>query len=91
MRQIFTIIAAATVLLWSCGSKRNANTGWSDSIAVKIMVIEDVNAATERNYVGDISSEKDHITLEKCHYFNKNQHNNEIYDDIFLSHIGVSQ
>ena len=59
MRQTITIIATAMMLLWSCGSKHKVNSGWSDSIPVKIMVIEDVNAATERNYVGDISSEKD--------------------------------
>ena len=59
MKQTITIIAAAAMLLWSCGGKRNADTGWSDSTPVKIMVIDNMDAATERNYVGDVSSEKD--------------------------------
>lgn len=58
MRQTITLIAAAFLLFSSCGNKQSANSGWSDSISVNVLVVNGSVSPTERNYVGDISSEK---------------------------------
>ena len=59
MKQPLTIILGFTLCLCSCGKKQSANTGWSDTTPVNIMVVDNGDAPTERNYVGDISSEKE--------------------------------
>lgn len=58
MKQLITIIAGASLLLFSCGKKQNLDNGWSDIIPVDVMVINNSDAPTERNYVGDVSSDK---------------------------------
>lgn len=59
MKQPVILAAAVILCLCSCGRKASVSTGWSDTIPVDIMVVGDVDATTERNYVGDISSEKE--------------------------------
>ena len=58
MKRLVTIIAAATLLLFSCGKKQPTANGWSDTIPVSVMIVNSSEAPTERNYVGDITSEK---------------------------------
>lgn len=61
MRQYNTLFAAALLLLSSCGGKGD-RTGWSDTIPVTIYVVGDEGSSDERNYVGDIGSERE-VTL----------------------------
>jgi len=58
MRQLITLMAPIVLFFCSCGNKQSANNGWSDTISVNVMVINSSDTPTERNYVGDISSEK---------------------------------
>lgn len=59
MKQVITLVACATLFLYSCNSKQSGDRGWSDAIAVEVMVVNDANAGMERNYVGDIGSEQE--------------------------------
>lgn len=58
MKQLFTLVAAVALCLCSCGKKHHTASGWTDTIPVNVMVVGASDATTERNYVGDISSEK---------------------------------
>ena len=58
MRQLITMTAAALLLFCSCGNRQSSANGWSDTIPVTVMVVDGSDAPNERNYVGDISSEK---------------------------------
>jgi RND family efflux transporter MFP subunit len=58
MKQIITICFGALFLFCSCG-KNKVPTGWSDTTLVKIMIVNDGTTPTERNYVGDIGSERE--------------------------------
>lgn len=62
MKQLFTLVACAALFLYSCNSKQSTDRGWSDSIPVEVMVVNNSNATMERNYVGDIGSEQE-VTL----------------------------
>ena len=57
MRQFALLCLCATAVL--CGCKDKTPSGWSDSTLVDILVVEDGSTPTERNYVGDIGSEKE--------------------------------
>lgn len=59
MKQVITLIACATLFMWSCHTKQPGDRGWSEAIAVETMVVADADAMTERNYVGDIGSEQE--------------------------------
>lgn len=58
MKQYFILFFCTVVLLYSCGNRKSTNTGWSDSIPVNILVVNDGTTPIERNYVGDIGSEQ---------------------------------
>ncbi len=59
MKQTLILCLSAILLLWSCGRKVNSSSGWSDSIPVETLVAGDGSTPSERNYVGDIGSERD--------------------------------
>lgn len=59
MKQVITLVVCATLFLYSCNSTQSGDRGWSDAIAVDVMVVNDAGATTERNYVGDIGSEQE--------------------------------
>lgn len=46
-------------LLCSCKNKNTISSGWSDTLSVEVLVVDDGTTPTERNYVGDISSEQE--------------------------------
>ncbi len=52
-------MAASLLLLFSCGKKDKVPSGWTDTIGVEALVINDGSTPTERNYVGDIESEQE--------------------------------
>lgn len=59
MNRALLILLCTATLLSSCGEKNKVSTGWSDSILVETIVVGDGNTPTERNYVGDIGSERE--------------------------------
>lgn len=59
MKQYIIACLCATMMLCSCGNKKNVSADWTDTIPVNILVINDGNTPTERNYVGDIGSEQE--------------------------------
>ena len=62
MRQYNTLFAAALLLLCSCGGRNSQFQGWTDTIPVEIMVVDDDATREERTYVGDIGSDRE-VTL----------------------------
>lgn len=60
MRLPFTLptILAAFLLFSACGGKTSRN-GWTDTIAVQAMVVNDGQTEIVRNYIGSIGSEKE--------------------------------
>ena len=59
MKQIIISCLLASLLFCSCGNKEKGRPGWSDTIPVEVLVIDDSTTPTERNYVGDIGSERE--------------------------------
>lgn len=57
MKHYAFVCLCATALLYGCKDK--TPTGWSDSTPVEIIVVDDGSTPTERNYVGDVGSEKE--------------------------------
>ncbi len=53
------VLACSLLLIFSCGKKDKTPSGWTDSILVETLVVNDGNTPTERNYVGDIGSEQE--------------------------------
>ena len=53
------LLTGIIALLFSCGRKDKAPSGWNDSILVETLAVGDRNMPTERNYVGDIGSEQE--------------------------------
>lgn len=62
MKQYFILFLAAALTLASCRGRGAAPSGWTDTIAVETLVVDDGATPTERNYVGDIGSEQE-VTL----------------------------
>lgn len=62
MKQYFILFLAAALALASCRDRGAAPSGWTDTIAVEALVVDDGTTPTERNYVGDIGSEQE-VTL----------------------------
>lgn len=56
------ICCLLALIVSACGGKDRPRSSWSETIPVKVTVIGDGSASAERNYVGDIASEKE-ITL----------------------------
>ena len=59
MKQIIISCLLASLLFCSCGNNEKGRPGWSDTIPVEVLVIDDSTTPTERNYVGDIGSERE--------------------------------
>ncbi len=59
MKQIIIFCLLASLLFCSCGNNEKGRPGWSDTIPVEVLVIDDSTTPTERNYVGDIGSERE--------------------------------
>lgn len=56
----YTIPFVCTLLLFcSCKNRSTVPSGWTDSIPVTVLVVNDGESSTERNYVGDIGSEQE--------------------------------
>ena len=53
------LLTGMVTLLFSCGRKDKMPSDWTDSILVETLVVGDGNMPTERNYVGDIGSERE--------------------------------
>ena len=53
------LLTGVATLLFSCGRKDKVPSGWTDSILVETLVVGNGNMPTERNYVGDIGSERE--------------------------------
>lgn len=62
MRQYYTVFAVALLMLCSCGGRGTQFQGWTDTIPVEIMVVNDKATNEERSYVGDIGSDHE-VTL----------------------------
>lgn len=58
-KRLSFFLAASLLLLFSCGKKDKVPSGWTDTIGVEALVINDGSTPTERNYVGDIESEQE--------------------------------
>lgn len=56
---LFYCIAGFLPLLVSCGWTEKSPSAWSDAIAVEVLTVGNDNAASTRNYVGDIGSEQE--------------------------------
>ena len=59
MKQIIISCLLASLLFCSCENNEKGRPGWSDTIPVEVLVIDDSTTPTERNYVGDIGSERE--------------------------------
>ena len=59
MKQIIISCLLASLLFCSCGNNEKGRPGWSDTIPVEVLVIDESTTPTERNYVGDIGSERE--------------------------------
>lgn len=59
IKRLSFILASSLLLLFSCGKRDKISSGWTDTISVETLVINDGNTPTERNYVGDIGSEQE--------------------------------
>lgn len=59
MKQAIIPFLLASLLFCSCGDNGKNRPGWSDSIPVEVLVVDDGTTPTERNYVGDIGSERE--------------------------------
>ena len=59
MKQSIIICILASLLFYSCGNNDKKSSGWSDAIPVDVLVVDDGTTSTERNYVGDIGSERE--------------------------------
>ena len=53
------LVFVSILFLTSCGNKKETRTGWTEVIPVDILAVGDDATASERNYVGDIGSEKE--------------------------------
>lgn len=59
MKQAIIPFLLASLLFCSCVDNGKNRPGWSDSIPVEVLVVDDGTTPTERNYVGDIGSERE--------------------------------
>ena len=51
----FLLVCCLPLLL--CCKGKTTDTGWSDSIAVDVLVVADENSQSRRDYIGDVGSE----------------------------------
>lgn len=57
--RLFFCLASSLLFFFSCSKKDKTPSGWTDTILVEALVVNDGNTPTERNYVGDIGSEQE--------------------------------
>jgi len=62
MKQTVTLLFLTLLLFCSCKRDKGIASGWSDTLPVEVLVVDGGTAATERNYVGAIGSERE-VTL----------------------------
>ena len=56
MKYIFILLLCSVILLCGCGG-RNQDTGWRDSVTVRVAVVDGGENMHQREYVGSIGSE----------------------------------
>ena len=59
MRFFLCLTAAAALTVCSCSGGKDKSSGWTDTIEVETVVIGNMEASAERNYVGSIGSERE--------------------------------
>lgn len=62
MKQTVTLLFLTLLLFCSCKRDKGITSGWTDTLPVEVLVVDAGTASTERNYVGDIGSERE-VTL----------------------------
>lgn len=59
MKQRIILFLCVTFIFSSCVKKASNTSGWTDTLTVDVLVVNDGTTPTERNYVGDIGSENE--------------------------------
>lgn len=59
MKHLVIVCLSASLLICSCTGKEKHTSAWSDTINVETLVVGDGSTPTERNYVGDIGSQRE--------------------------------